>query len=408
MDISELLDYMYSLERFGTKLGLEVITKLLKLLGNPEKDLKIIHIAGTNGKGSTAAMIDSILRTSEKTVGLYTSPHLVKFNERIKVNGEKITDEEIAGIVLKIKKVCEEENIQTTFFEFTTAVALVYFAEKKPEYVILETGMGGRLDATNVGKPILSLITNISIDHVEHLGETYEEIAYEKAKIIRENTPLITAETKEPIVNVFKKECEEKNSEYHNINDEFSINISESDTQHQIFSTNGNFYELNLIGEHQVMNAAVAVKACELLEIDKENIVEGLKTVEWHGRLEKVSDNPLIIVDAAHNYAGMIALRKFLEKNYPKVFLVLGVSTGKYKKEMIKEILPFAEKIILTKAKYHGEEPEELKKVIDREVLIVHDAKQAVKKAIEMNEGLPILITGSIYMIGEAEELFLF
>jgi len=395
------------LERFGIKPGLEVIKSLLKHLDNPEKELKVIHIAGTNGKGSTAAMLESILRTAGYSTGLYTSPHLVRFNERIKVNGEEISDEEIAELVKRIKETCESNNIQSTFFEFTTALAFLYFAKKKPDYVILETGMGGRLDATNVVMPIISVITNIAIDHVDHLGKTEKEIAMEKAKIIKQNIPLVTAETNEEIINLFKEECKKNNSDYYNINNDFNIKISESDTKHQLFSTNGENYEIKLVGEHQVMNACLAVRVAEMLKVEKQDIKEGLKNTEWSGRLETVSKNPLVIIDGAHNVAGMKALRKFIDKYYPKVFLVFGIIDGDHKKEMLKEIIPIADKIILTKGKYRGEDPEDYKDLIDKEVIIIKDVKEAVKKAMGMNGSLPILITGSIYMIGEAEELFL-
>jgi len=407
MDITNLLEYMYALERFGIKPGLEVMQRLLKALDNPEKKLNVIHIAGTNGKGSTAAMLESILRTAGYSTGLYTSPHLVRFSERIRLNGKEITNKEIAELVQKIKSVCEKNNIQATFFEFTTTLAFLYFSNKKPDYIITETGMGGRLDATNVVTPIITAITNIAIDHVDHLGNTEKEIAVEKAKIIKKNIPMITAETNEEIIKLFKEECKKNNSPYYNINDEFNIKISESDTKHQLFSTNGEAYEIKLVGEHQVMNACLAIRIAEMLEVKKEHIINGLKKAEWPGRLETVSKKPLVIIDGAHNTAGMKALRKFLDKYYPKVFLVLGISEGRHKREMLKEIVPIAEKIILTSGKYRGENPKKLRELIGKETIIISDVKEAVKKAMKMNRDLPILITGSIYMIGEAEELFL-
>ena len=320
-----MLKYVYSLERKGIKLGLNVTKALLKALGNPQKSMKIIHLAGTNGKGSTAAMIESILRIEGYSTGLYTSPHLVIFNERIKHNNKDITNEELAILVEKIKSVCDKENIDATFFEFTTALALMYFAEKRPDYVILETGLGGRLDATNVVKPVISIITNISIDHQDYLGKTIEDIAMEKAKIIKEGVPLITGEKDRKIIKLFKQECKEKNSEYHNINDEMKVNVLESGKENQYFRVDKEIYELEMLGEHQIQNALLAIRCTAMLKVSKEAMVEGLKKAYWPGRLEIISASPLVIIDGAHNVAGIKTLRRFLHKNHPKCIVVFGV-----------------------------------------------------------------------------------
>lgn len=406
MDINQELQYMYSLERFGVKLGLEVMEQVLRVIGNPEKDLKIIHIAGTNGKGSTAAMIESIIRTSGYKTGLYTSPHLIRFNERIRVDGKQIEDEEIAFIVKDIKEACKENNLQPTFFEFTTALALKYFADKKPDYVVLETGMGGKLDATNIVKPLLSIITNVTIDHTNYLGTTTMEIALKKSKVIKENTPFITAEASDKIIDLFKEECAVNKAAYYNINDEYEVKILESDLNHQIFRINDDKYELSIIGEHQVINACIAIKASELLGIDKEHVKKGLKLAKWNGRLEIVSKEPLVILEGAHNVAGMEQLKQFLDRHLPRVSLVIGMSEDKEHEEMIKKIEPFAEKIILTKAKFKGTNPSNLKKYFSKKVDIVLDVKEAVKKAMKESHDLPVLVTGSLYMIGEAKEFF--
>ncbi|MFH1770160.1 MAG: folylpolyglutamate synthase/dihydrofolate synthase family protein [archaeon] len=406
MEIDELLEYVYSLERKGIKLGLDVMKSLLKALGNPEKDLKIIHIAGTNGKGSTAAMIESILRVEGYSTGLYTSPHLVMFNERIKHNNKDITTEELAFLVEKIKKVCEKKNIDATFFEFTTALALLHFAEKRPDYVILETGLGGRLDATNTTKPIVSIITNISIDHQDYLGRTLEEIAMEKAKIIKQGVPLITGEKDKKIIRLFKQECENNNSEYHNVNEEFKVKILESGKENQYFKANGEFFELEMLGEHQIENALVAIRCAAMLDVSKEAMVEGLKKASWPGRLEIISAAPLVIIDGAHNVEGVKTLRRFLHKNHPKCVIVFGVSIGKDYVGMLKELKHVAKKIIFTKGKYNGEDPKKLQNVYKKESVVIPNVKDALEEAMK-NEKETIIVTGSIYMIGEAKESLL-
>ena len=198
---------MYSLERFGMKLGLDVITDLLQHLGNPHLQFKSIHVAGTNGKGSTCSFLASILQEAGYKTALYTSPHLVKFNERIKVNGNDISDQYLASLAKKIKKTAEQHKIELTFFEFTTALAFLYFARQKVDIVVVETGMGGRLDATNVLHPLLSVITNISFDHQKHLGDTLEKIAWEKAGIIKKDGIIVTAERNPAVLEVFREEC---------------------------------------------------------------------------------------------------------------------------------------------------------------------------------------------------------
>lgn len=405
MNINELLDYMYGLKRWGIKLGLEVTEALLKELGNPHKNLKAIHIAGTNGKGSTAVMICSILRSAGYSVGLYTSPHLVRFNERIKVDDKEITDEELATYVKQIKKVTEEKNIQATFFEFTTALTFLHFSNKKPDYVILETGVGGKLDSTNIVTPKISVITNVSMDHMNYLGNSLEIITKTKSKIIKKEVPFVTAETKESVIKIFKKECENNNSAYYNTNDLYNIRILESNLERQRFTVDNYEYEMKLLGEHQVQNASIAIKVSELLGIDKKYIAEGLKKTYWPGRMEIVSKEPFILMDCAHNVEGMKKLKAFLEKNIPKVFLILGMSEDKEHEKMIELIKPFAEKAILTKGNFKPTDPKRLKELLGFGE-IIDDPNEAVKKAIKEANNLPILITGSIYLVGDTKKSF--
>src|SRR3989338_230265 len=219
----EAIRYLYNLETYGIRLGLKRVTALLNSLDNPQNKLSIIHIGGTNGKGSTSAMIASILQKSGYKVGLYTSPHLNKFNERIRVNGRAITDRRIVFLVKKIRSIAERQNIELTFFEFTTAMAFLYFAEEEVEIAVIEVGLGGRLDATNVCKPIVSVITNITKDHEAQLGDKISDIAFEKAGIIKNNGILISAETKPVALRVLRSECKKKRAEFYRINEDFFV-----------------------------------------------------------------------------------------------------------------------------------------------------------------------------------------
>lgn len=387
MNINSLLKYMYALERFGIKPGLEVIKKLLEALGNPEKGVKYIHIAGTNGKGSTAAMIESILRNAGCSTGLYTSPHLVRFNERIKVNNEDIEDEDIARLVDIIKEATEKNNLQPTFFEFTTALAFLYFKEKKPDYVILETGFGGRLDATNVIIPEVSIITNISFDHQEYLGNTIKKIAFEKAGIIKPGVKLVTAETKKEALEIFEKHAE-------NIVRVMDYELIESNMEHQVFMYDEE-YEIKMLGEFQIINACTAIEAMKVLRI--KNIKEGIKKANWPGRLEIIKKDPLIIMDCAHNEEGIIALKEFLKKKFTSFELLIGISNDK-DISMFTEIVKLADNIIITKAEYKGEDPKKIMKElgIEADIISTEEATHLIKRTNK-----PMLITGSIYMIGD-------
>ena len=297
--MQETLDYLYGLERFGIKLGLEVVTELLELLGNPQDQLKSIHIAGTNGKGSTANFIYSVLKEAGYKVGLYTSPHLIKFNERIKINDVEISDNELVELTELIKK--KKKNLQPTFFEFTTALAFLYFAQQKCDYVVIETGMGGRLDATNVLNPLVSVITNVSLDHTKYLGEDKLQIAGEKAAIIKENGIVVTGEKDGNVLELFLKVCLEKNAELVILKEE---EINKSDLK------------ITMLGKHQLRNAALAKKAIELsqIKITPNAMEQWLMKAKWPGRLQMVCDKPLVILDGAHNVVGMEKLKEFVRK----------------------------------------------------------------------------------------------
>lgn len=385
MQYKRAINYLFKLELFGTKLGLSRIQELLKNLNNPEKSLKIIHIAGTNGKGSTAAMTSTILQEAGYKVGLYTSPHLKDIRERFLINNKKISKDDFVKYFLKTKKFDKKQ----TFFEFTTAMALLYFKERKVDFLILETGLGGRLDATNVVNPIISIITNIDLEHTQYLGNKIEKIAYEKAGIIKNKTPVITL-AKGSALKVIKKIAKFRNSKV-------------------IIPKKHNF-KTNLKGDFQISNSNIAVETISLLNrlkltnINKITIKNSLKKVNWPGRLEFKNN---ILFDCAHNAAAVKELTKYLKKNKLKdLILVFGVLSDKNYKLMLKLLLPFTKKIILTKPSIkRALNPiilaEEIKKS-KKYFLVIEDVKNALKyaKAISSKKDL-ILVTGSIYVVGE-------
>jgi len=398
MNHKEILNFLYNLQSRKYNLDLKAIKQLLNRIGNPEKSLKAIHIAGTNGKGSVCAMLSSILKEANYKVGMYTSPHLKKINERIMINNEMISDEEL----LKYFNIVHKSYKNETFFEFFTALAFLYFKEKKIDILVCEVGLGGRLDATNVVDPLVSVITNINKEHMEYLGDTIEKIAYEKAGIIKEKIPVVTG-AKEKALDTIKHITEGKKSElfliknYKKINNKFDINSHKN-------------LRLSPKGDFQLENASITITTIDVLNkkydlgITEDNIKDGLLRTTWHGRLDFLEKN--LLVDCAHNPAGIIALKKEIlriKNNYDKIILVIGILKDKDYKTMLDDITPLADKIILTKAKINrATDPKELAKYVDKEYKIIEDVKEAVgyAKSISKETDL-ILVTGSIYVVGE-------
>ena len=293
-------------------MGLNHTSSLLKFLKNPQDSFKIIHVAGTNGKGSTAAIINSILISNSHKVGLYTSPHLINFNERIRINGVTITDEEIISFMKHVEPAINE--IKSTFFEVTTAMAFHHFNTNNVEIAIIETGLGGRLDSTNVVNPHLTVMTPISLDHRDILGNTIEKIAKEKAGIIKKGVPLVTANQVNNVFKVLEKRVKKKESVMHICPNPESVKLSSDGTSFQV---NGNNFNTSLIGKHQAQNAALAIATIKLFnsKISYETIDKGLRNVYWPGRLQLVSDK--IYYDVAHNEDGIKSVLKNLNRMFP-------------------------------------------------------------------------------------------
>ena len=293
-------------------MGLNHTLWLLKFLNNPQDNFKTIHLAGTNGKGSTAAIINSILIANGYKVGLYTSPHLISFNERIRVNGATITDEEIISFMKHVEPAINE--IKSTFFEVTTAMAFYHFNNNDVDVAIIETGLGGRLDSTNVVNPSLTVMTPISLDHRDILGSTIEKIAKEKAGIIKRGVPLITANQVNNVSKILEKRIREKESVMHTCPNPESVKLSSDGTSFEVY---GNNFSTPLIGEHQAQNAALAMASIKLFnpKISYETIGKGLRNVYWPGRLQQVSDK--IYYDVAHNENGVKSVLSNLSRMFP-------------------------------------------------------------------------------------------
>lgn len=419
------LRYLYGLSRFGIKPGLATMERIMEALDHPERKFQSVHVTGTNGKGSTCAMIESVLRTAGYATALYTSPHLYAFNERITVGGQPISDELLIGYVAEIRAVCKKRNIQPTFFEFTTALAFLHFARSNIDVAIIEVGMGGRHDATNVIIPLVSVITNVGLDHMEFLGFTKAEIAKEKAGTMKEGVPVITAEEDEEIVGIFYAEAKEKNTSVIRAQEVVGVDVVSSGLDGQevavttyLQSLPSMHIHLPLLGFHQVKNLATALAALNVLSeqgwnIAKQSFVDGIAHVHWEGRLQVVSRDPLIIVDGAHNADGVRALHDFLRAEKLEKrggVLVFAMKKGKDVSGMLELIVPFFHTVIATEGAYMPESANILAEKVSasaRRVIAKRDGKQAIELGIShMKEHDMMLIAGSLYMIPEALSYF--
>ncbi|MBW2971712.1 bifunctional folylpolyglutamate synthase/dihydrofolate synthase [Candidatus Woesearchaeota archaeon] len=375
VDYDSIVKYMNSMEFSGMKLGIERIREALQMFGNPEKNLKVIHIVGTNGKGSVAAMISQILREAGHKVGMFTSPHLVDVRERIQIDGKMISKEEFREAFLDAKSKLSD----LTFFELVTLMAVLYFSKQKVDYAVFEAGLGGTYDATNFETSLMSVVTRISLDHTHILGDTEEKIAQDKCGIIKKNQPVVVTHANNKVMYVIEKAAKEKNARL----------VIAQDTD----------YNTSLKGQFQKENAGIAVKAAEELGIKGETIKKALQHVKWPGRVEFIEHN--ILLDCAHNPAGITALREYVETlDYEKLFIVFGVCKNKDYLNML-TLLPKHEELIFTQASVArrlpiDEIPEGLRCTKIREPLaaLEHAKKRAGKKDL-------ILVCGSIFLIGD-------
>jgi len=414
---------------FGGKLGLSRVVRLLQLMGNPEKKFKSVIVGGTNGKGSTVAIIFSILREAGYKVGMFTKPHLSSFTERIIVNNKRIDEESVVKIIEEIRNKIEimKKDLafeHPTFFEVVIALTFRYFEQQKVDFAVLEVGMGGRLDATNVVDPLVSVITNVSLEHTKILGDTVLKIANEKAGIIKQNGILITATEDDEVFSLFKKICEEKKSKIYRVGQDITFEKLNPDISGQnfkvksIFNDYENLYIL-LLGDHQLVNACCAIAAVECLRFNDiiilpDIIEKGLRTVKWPGRLEIIQEKPLVVLDSAKDPLAMRKLKDAVQKNfkYKKLILVISISSDKDIHSMLSEIVPISDFVILTRHKVmkRAANPELLSLMVEeysKDFIVIDNVKDAVREALSRaNKKDMILVTGSLFTVGEARELW--
>ena len=422
MDYQEFANWMFNLERFGIKLGLENVTEFLGKIGNPQTAFKTIHVTGTNGKGSVCVFIFEILRKHGLKVGLYTSPHLVNFSERIKINNREIPEKDVLRIGLELKRVMEDmtrENSekQLTFFEFTTGLAFKYFSEKKVDIVVAEVGMGGRLDATNVINPEVAAITRIGLEHTNYLGSTIPDIAREKAGIIKQGALVVTGERTEDALAVIRSTCDKKGAALRRIGADFEVSAVRQSLRGTKFDYSGGrkliALRTRLLGGYQAENAAVAIAAVEELAkrgmfISDDEIRRGLTAAKWPGRLDIVSREPLVIFDGGHNPDGVSTTVKVLrELGVTPMTFVLGCMDDKDVRGIAKELAPVACKIIITQAKYkRALQSEKLAVIVGEEyrgpMEVLSDSAEAFGRGLGDICGKGLCVIGSLYVVGEA------
>lgn len=428
MKYEEAMSYIRELGKFGSNYGLDRTKRILELLGNPQNDYKIIHVAGTNGKGSTTSMITSLLMGKNYKVGMYTSPYLEEFEERIQINRENIPKEELAScmekIVTAVNKVIEEGYEHPTEFEIITCLMFFYFSKCNVQYAVVEVGLGGRLDSTNVITPLVSVIASISFDHTNILGNTLTEITREKAGIIKEHIPVITYNQQEEARVVLEEASKEKNAELSVVDvtkgkliEIVNDNEFYQKVQVEVFNETYNI-DLPLLGEHQIDNLMLALgaflKVCELekLTVDKREISDSIRNVKWIGRLEVLNKKPIVVIDGAHNIQGITALKENIFKyfKFNNMYLLLGILADKQVQDMVKMITPYAKKVYaLTPHNDRAEKNTQLKD----EVLKVNDNcealdsyEEAYKRVLsEANDNDIIVISGSLYMIGDMRKI---
>ena len=411
----DTLAYLSSLNKMGIRFGLDPIRSLLERLCNPQNGYPTILIAGTNGKGSVAAMTAAILSAAGFKTGLYTSPDLIDFRERIRINDGMISGEEATDCVEQVKEKVTEE---VSYFEFLTAMAFLHFHRRHVDIAVLEIGMGGRLDATNVVIPLLSVITNISLEHREYLGNTLEKITREKGGIIKEGGTCLTAAVQKPVIETLKTLCKEKGATLCRLGKEIRIRIHRDGT----FSYRGierRYKRLAcpLVGRHQFSNAALALGSVELIghagfRIDERAVVEGLRKTRWEGRLELLQSAPMLLVDGAHNPAGAATLWRALKDDfsYRRLWLIFGVLGDKDYRAMVKRLFPLADEIILTRPDSDRALPLDVllpaARKFHKKIQIIENPGDALRQALsQAGNGDLVCVAGSLYLVGEIKRI---
>lgn len=420
MTLSEAMKFIQTNNWISCKTNLECITNLMQQLGDPQKELRFVHIAGTNGKGSTSAMLASILKEAGYKVGLFTSPHLQFYNERIKVNGKDISDDDFCAMTEKVKSAVEKTNMIPSEFERLTTIAFLYFWMQKCDIVILEVGLGGRLDSTNViPSPEVAVITNIGLDHTECLGNTVEAIAAEKSGIIKPGTDVVLYGQSKEVESVVAEKCTAcGNTLWVTDGSQMKRHSGNLEGQWFDYRRRKNLY-LRLLGTYQCNNAAVVLDVIDVLcrqgwKVPEEAIRQGLSSVSWPGRFEALQTEPLVLVDGAHNPNGVEELFQCLQTYLPnqKIIFVMGVMADKGYGEMLDIIIPFAKKFITVEPdSCRALDAVHLKGAVESRTDIPVEALPSVQAGIEqaLHEATAedvICIFGSLYQVGEALTYF--
>ncbi|MTI81541.1 MAG: bifunctional folylpolyglutamate synthase/dihydrofolate synthase [Firmicutes bacterium] len=423
MNYFEAIDYLKGLTKFGINLGLDRIRELLRRLGDPHLKIKVIHVGGTNGKGSTVSMTASILQAAGYKVGTFISPHLHRYSERFCINGEEISEEQVVALVTELRPHLDNMALEgfehPTEFEVSTAMACFYFYQQQVDFAVLEVGLGGAIDSTNVVQPLVAVITNVSLDHMDYLGNTVREVAKVKAGIIKEGVPLVTATNDPEALTVIEETCNEQKVPITIVGQD--VTWQEKDGQLTVISKKHHYHGINLslLGEHQRVNAATAVATVEELHaydvsITDDNVCKGLARVTWPGRFEVIMGNPTVVLDGAHNTEGARMLANTLKQQFPNrsIVLVLGMLGDKEREKVVSILTPLASTVVITKPNNprsgDWQRLAELAKNYVPKVDIIESIPKAVDKGLELASKEDVVcITGSFYMLAEAREYLL-
>ena len=405
--------YLEQLRLVGSRFGTDCEKELLSLLGNPQDKLRFIHVAGTNGKGSFCSMMSSVLQKQGYKVGLYTSPYIVVFNDRIRVNGLPIAEDDINDLFLRVRQKADTMKTPPSSFDFITAAAFLWFYETKCDIVVLEVGLGGRYDSTNVIKnSLLSVITGIAFDHTEILGDTIEKIAWEKAGIIKENCPALYGGNDEKALAVIEKECEEKHSELTVKNPDL-LKILSTTLDGTEFEFDGKEYFIRLLGLYQPANAATVLAAIDVLrkhgfEISKTAVKDGLSSAVWQARFEKIADEPVVLYDGGHNPQGVRAAVESVRAYFgdKKINLLVGILADKAHGEMAEELAKIADRVICIAPPSPRALPAEALAEefceAGANARAANSIKEGVKIALSYKK--PVLVIGSLYSYNDVSE----